>query len=396
VDHITDHMAYVNSRALEIAAIGPETMAGPGGWIDKAADGRPSGLLIEPAAQNLVYRFIPPYPKTELAAAFKQTIAYYHRAGITSCHDAGIGWSYPAADFYDVYRRLEREGDLTLRVYLTTMAEQYKKISELGLGTGFGSPFLRLGGVKLFQDGSIQIQTAALLSPYHHRSDLSGELMMSQETLDELVMAWHLAGFQLAVHANGDRAIESVLTALEKSTAIDNRTDRRHMIIHCQLANIEQLARMKRIGVIPSFFINHVYYWGDRHASIFLGPERSARIDPLASAVKLGLPFTLHSDLPVTPVDPLLAMHNAVNRVTRQGVLLGKEECIGPWDALKAYTIDAARCSFEEDLKGSIKPGRYADFAILSADPLTVPPDTIKDIRVLTTVVGGRRVFGTF
>jgi predicted amidohydrolase YtcJ len=150
---------------------------------------------------------------------------------------------------------------------------------------------------------------------------------------------------------------------------------------------------MKHLGVVPSYFVNHVYYWGDRHVSLFLGPERAARISPLASSLKEGLIFTLHSDLPVTPVDPIFSIHTAVNRITREGKVLGSEERISPLEALKTYTTHAAYCSFEEDIKGSIEVGKLADFAVLSDNPLTVDPEKIKDIQALQTVVGGQSVY---
>jgi predicted amidohydrolase YtcJ len=159
------------------------------------------------------------------------------------------------------------------------------------------------------------------------------------------------------------------------------------------MAGRDQLQRMKRIGVVPSFFVNHVYYWGDRHAELFLGAERAQRIDPLATALKAGLRFTLHSDLPITPVDPLFSMHCAVNRRTSAGVVLGLDECIRPLEALKAYTTWAARCSFDEADKGYIANGKLADFAVVSGDPLLVELDAIKDIRVLQTVIGGTTVY---
>jgi predicted amidohydrolase YtcJ len=153
---------------------------------------------------------------------------------------------------------------------------------------------------------------------------------------------------------------------------------------------------MKKLGVIPSYFVNHVYYWGDRHVSLFLGPERAQRIDPLGSSMKEGLMFALHSDLPVTPVDPIFSIHNAVNRTTRTGKRLGPAEQISVFEALKAYTINAAYCSFEEDIKGSIEEGKLADFIVLSENPLSVESETIKDIRVKATIVGGRLVYGSY
>jgi predicted amidohydrolase YtcJ len=279
---------------------------------------------------------------------------------------------------------------------LTIIEEQYQRLFELGLGTGFGSNFLKLGGVKLFQDGSIQALTAALTDGYLNKPDLKGDLILSQEVLNDLVEKYHSAGLQIAVHANGDRAIESVLQALERAQHLHPRNDHRHMLIHCQLASDDHIRRMKKLGVIPSYFVNHVYYWGDRHASLFLGPERAQRIDPLGSSMKEGLMFSLHSDLPVTPVDPIFSIHNAVNRTTRSGELLGPAERISVFEALKTYTINAAYCSFEESIKGSIEEGKLADFAVLSENPLTVESGAIKDIRVEATTVGGRLVYGSY
>ena len=285
---------------------------------------------------------------------------------------------------------------LGLRVYMTILEPMYRKFIDLGLGQGFGSDFLKLGSVKLFQDGSIQGLTAALSEPYHNKPGFKGDLIMPQETLDELVEKYHGLGFQMAIHANGDQAIESVLRAIERADGIHpGRRDNRHMIIHCQTASDNQILRMKAQGVLPNYFVNHVYYWGDRHESLFLGPERAARLDPLRSTLDQGLRFVLHSDLPVTPVDPLFSMHTAVNRVTRQGKVLGPEQRISPDEALKAYTINAAYSSFEEDIKGSIAPGKLADFTVLSDNPLKVNPAKIKDIQVLRTVVGGRQVYGS-
>ncbi len=393
VSHVSGHLAYSNSMALEIAGIGPETLQPDGGEIHKDDLGNPTGLLKEEAAQRLVVRHIPPYTAAKLKDVLPTAIAYYHQKGITSTHDAAIGYFRNGPQIFQAYRELESEGKLELRIYMTAVEELYREIVKSGLGTGFGSNRLRLGGVKFFQDGSIQANTAALIEAYHNKPDFSGELILSQDTLDNLFEKYHEMGLQIAVHANGDRAIGSVLQALEKANQRHPRKDHRHMIIHCQLASKEHIARMKRLNVIPSYFVNHVYYWGDRHASIFLGPERAQRIDPLAASVQEGLAFTLHSDLPVTPVDPLFSMHCAVNRTTKGGKVLGPHERISPLEALKAYTTHAAYCSFEENTKGSIETGKLADFTLLSGNPLDVSPEKIKDIQVMQTSVGGRTVY---
>jgi predicted amidohydrolase YtcJ len=215
---------------------------------------------------------------------------------------------------------------------------------------------------------------------------------LNRGDLDELVAKYHQKGLQIAVYSNGDAAIESVIAAIEGAQKAYPQNDMRHMIIHCQTASDDHIQRMVQLGIVPSFFANHVYYWGDRHESLFLGPQRAARIDPLGSSLKAGLRFTLHADTPVTPIPPLFSIYCAVNRITRNGKVLGAEECISPYDALKAYTTDAAFCSFEENLKGSITAGKMADFTVLSENPLKVAPENIKDIQVMETVVGGAPV----
>ncbi len=393
ISHVSGHLAYSNSLALEIAGIGPKTPQPDGGGIQKDELGFPTGLLKEEAAQSLVLKHIPPYTAAKLKEVLQTTIAYYHQKGITSSHDAAIGYFRNGPQIVQAYRKLEAEGKLDLRIYMTVVEELYREILKSGLDTGFGSNRLKLGGVKFFQDGSIQANTAALSEAYHNKPGFFGDLTFRQETLDELVEKYHEKGIQIAVHVNGDRAIGSILQALEKAIERHPDKDHRHMIIHCQLATKDHISHMKRLGVIPSYFVNHVYYWGDRHTSIFLGPERAQRINPLAASVQEGLTFTLHSDLPVTPVDPLFSMHCAVNRITKGRRLLGPEEKIPPLEALKAYTIHAAYCSFEENSKGSIETGKLADFTVLSDNPLSVSPEKIKDIQVMRTVVGGRVVY---
>lgn len=392
VSHVSGHLAYSNSLALEIAEIGPETLQPDGGKIQKDELGVPTGLLEEEAAQHLVVQHIPPYTAAKLKDVLATAITYYHQNGITSTHDSAIGYFRNGPQILLAYRELETEGKLELRIYMTMVEELYREILKSGLGTGFGSNRLKLGAVKFFQDGSIQANTAALTEAYYNKPGFSGDLIFAQETLDEIVEQYHKRGIQIAIHANGDQAIGSVLEALEKANRLLPRKNHRHMIIHCQLASKDHIKQMKRLGVIPSYFVNHVYYWGDRHASIFLGPERAQRIDPLASSVQEGLKFTLHSDLPVTPVDPVFSMHCAVNRMTKGGEPLGPEERISPLEALKSYTTHAAYCSFEEDIKGSIETGKLADFTVLSDNPLNVSPEKIKDIQVMQTVVGGRTV----
>jgi predicted amidohydrolase YtcJ len=390
--HASGHLSYANSLSLKMAGITGDTPQPAGGTIEKDENGDPTGLLMEPAAQLMVAELLPKPGISEFKAILPDAFARYNQAGITSVHDGAVGMIGQGIPVYSAYRELENEGLLTLRVYLTTMYDFYDNLLNAGMGRGYGSDFLRIGAVKMFQDGSIQGLTAALTEGYHCRSDWCGDFIMPQEEINDLVAHYHEKGLQIAVHANGDAAIESVIIAFENAQAKNPQTDLRHMIIHCQMATDDHIARMKALEIIPSYFPNHVYYWGDRHESLFIGPDRASRIDPVGSSLTAGLRFTLHADTPVTPIAPLHSIHCAVNRLTRSGSILGPDECVSPYDALKAFTVDAAYCSFEEDQKGTISPGKLADFVVLSDNILKVDSQKIKDLLVMKTFVGGKVV----
>jgi len=203
----------------------------------------------------------------------------------------------------------------------------------------------------------------------------------------------HRAGYQIAIHGNGDAAIDDIIYAFEQAQKEYPRADARHRIEHCQMVREDQLDKMKTLGITPSFFAGHVYYWGDRHRGIFMGPERAARISPLKSSVARRIRFTVHDDTPVTPVDPLQLVWVAVNRLTKSNKVLGPQQRVSVKEALRAITIDAAWQNFEEELKGSIEAGKLADFVILAENPLAVKAANIKDIEALETIVGGRTVY---
>jgi predicted amidohydrolase YtcJ len=260
-----------------------------------------------------------------------------------------------------------------------------------------GGDRVRITGVKLFQDGSLQGYTGHLSEPYYKtpagKTDYRGYSNHSQEDLNALVSKYHQAGFQIAIHANGDAAIGEVLTAYREAQRAFPRAGVRHRIEHCQTPRPDQLDAIAEMGVTPSFFVDHVYYWGDRHRDLFLGPERAARISPLASASRRGIRFTIHNDTPVTPVDPLHLVWCAVNRRTRAGMVLGPGERIPVVAALRAVTSEAAWQNGEEDRKGSIVVGKAADFVVLEENPLKVAADRLNQIHVLETIVGGETVY---
>lgn len=268
-----------------------------------------------------------------------------------------------------------------------------------GIITGFGNDMLKVGPIKLFQDGSIQGYTGYLTKPYHvspgEDSSYRGNPIQSRETLTEQVIELHKAGYQIAIHANGDAAIDDVLYAYRKAQEAFPRKDTRHRIEHAQMAREDQLDEMKELGITPSFYVSHTYFWGDQHWETFMGPERAARMSPLKSAEKRGIKFSIHLDTPVTPMNPLQAVWSAVNRTARSGEVIGAGQRVTPMEALRAVTIDAAWQNFEEDIKGSIEEGKYADFVILEENPLSIDPAKIKDIKILETIINGKSVYKT-
>ncbi|MEO7653955.1 MAG: amidohydrolase, partial [Bryobacteraceae bacterium] len=378
VVHISGHLGAANSRALAIANITAKTPKPEGGVIRKdPRSGVPDGVLEE--AGGMVTRHIPPLTAEQRQASIRRAAEVYLARGVTTAVIAGA--AQQALD--DLYRA-ERAGELPLRVVA------FGSGSPL---TGTSSEMIRISGVKFWQDGSIQGNTGYLEKPYHTPvgdASYRGYARRSRAELAARVKELHRAGYQIAIHGNGDAAIDDIISAYADALKETPRSDARHHIEHCQTVREDQLDAIKELGITPSFFSGHVYYWGDRHRDIFLGPQRAARISPLASAQRRGIPFTLHDDTPVTPVNPLLLVWGAVTRITRDGKLLGPGQRISAMQAMRAVTRDAAWQNFEEKHKGSIEPGKLADLVILTANPLTVTPPEIRDIGVVETIVGGK------
>ena len=391
ISHVSGHLGYLNSMALDLAGINRDTPDPSGGTIVKQDDGEPDGLLLENAAFG-VRAIIPEPSREKFKELFIQQIADFNATGITSTHDAAIGMLGDGHDFFLTCRELEQEGRMNIRIYTAVIEDAYNKYDELGVAKGYGSHYVKVGGVKYFQDGSIQGFTGALIEEYHTKPGHFGDLIYPQEVLNEKFIYHQGNGDHIVVHGNGDRAIESILQAFEAAQEAHPRENTRHMLIHAQMAHDDHILRMKKLGIIPSYFINHVYYWGDRHKNIFMGPERAARVDPLARSLELGVPPAVHSDFPITPFDPWFTLHTCVNRLTRSGEVLGPDQRISAYEALRAFTITAAMCSFEEDIKGTIEPGKLADFIVCDRNMLEIDPLEIKDIKVLRTVIGGRTV----
>ncbi len=390
--HTSGHLGVANSRALALAEIAKDTPQPEGGLIRKdPSTGEPTGVIEE--RTTLVGRLVPGYLQEQRLEAVRFCDQQYLAKGVTTTVIAG-GAGNVVPDLLEARRR----GWMHLRANAMLSGGSGEPVPFEEVARRSPLPeFVRTSGVKIWHDGSLQGFTGYLSRPYatqpEGKRDYAGYPSRSRDKLVEMVKNYHRAGYQIAIHANGDAAIDDVLFAFRAAQAELPRPDARHRIEHCQTPREDQLDAIKELGITPSFFVGHVYYWGDRHESIFLGPERAARISPLASALARGIRFTIHNDTPVTPVDPLLLVWSSVNRTMKDGKMLGPQERISPFSALRAVTIDAAWQNFEEKTKGSIEVGKLADLVVLAENPLNVAPARLKGIEILETIVGGETCF---
>lgn len=393
--HISAHFCVLNSAALRLVHIDRNTPDPDGGVIFRDDRGEPTGVLAETAA-FAVYAAMPSDSTEDLAAALERAGDAYLAAGVTTVHDLGVGLMSGPAELA-AYRIALAGGRFRTRVqgFLTPellpgLADGDPTPLEQNIA-GLGDDRFRIAGAKLWADGSIQGLTGHLSEGYACAPHQHGVEIYSPAELTRRVGVLHDAGLQVAVHGNGDAAIETILDAYRTLGDADALRTRRHRIEHCQMAGDRQLERMAESGLLASFFVKHVYYWGDRHRSRFIGEQRASRLDPLRSALRHGIRFGLHSDTPVVPVPPLEGIRCAVRRQTRGGDVLGPDERIGINEALRAYTSDAAHLAFEEGDKGTLEPGRFADIAVLSGDPSADAegPGVEGDTQVTATVIGG-------
>lgn len=391
LSHISVHNKVANSAALKMAGISASTPDPPGGKIDRDEHGEPTGVLWE-WAMDLMQPHLPEATADDIRRYLREGATHYLAAGVTSTVEAALGLVNGMEDAR-AFARVAETGEVPLRLGAAILYPLWKELQG-GSGPGLdwpGNPgWVRPTAVKFFQDGSIQLRTAALREPYHGETGPADHhLIWPQEELDRMVADAHESGWQIWTHGNGDAAISSILDAYGQALKDRPAEDFRHRIEHCQTAGEDQLDRMRDLGVVASFFAPHVWYWGDRHREVFLGPGRAARIDPLASASAKGVRFGLHNDTPVTPISPLLSISAAVSRLTSGGLALGPEQAISVDQALRSMTLDSAYLAFEENVKGSLTAGKLGDVVVLEADPHEVSPQDIKDIPVTMTIVGG-------
>ena len=398
--HTSAHLCVVNGVVLADLGVDAAATEIPGGRVATDDDGRPTGLLEE-RAQLLVGSLVYPYPLAELADAIARAAAEYLKEGVTSCTEAGIGGGWVAHSPAELaaYQLARDQGRLGVRVELMTAGEVLHPLGahagdgrplglDLGITSGFGDEWLRLGATKIFADGSLVGRTAAMNDPYAG-SDQVGYLQADAADLQALIIAAHRSGWQVATHAIGDRAIDVVLDAYEQALERYPRRDPRHRIEHFAVVGPEQLARAAALGVIAVPQGRFASELGDGMLAA-VGQDRHAWLYRLRSLLAAGMVLPGSSDRPVVAGAPLLGIHDMVNRQTSSGAPFNPDEAITAGQALRAWTWGSAYASRQEHVKGSIAPGMLADLVVLSEDPTTVAPARIAGLEVLATVVGGQ------
>lgn len=387
VQHSNGHLLNVSRKVLELAGIDANTDVE---GVMKDADGNPSGELGEMAAQFMAYRVTDVRRFDEINAedlrSFARTAT---NVGVTTATDL-----HARVQDQNVKNYVEVTQDPNYPLRLVPAAGCLTMSIEEGPGhvadlKRHNNDKLFFGLCKIMTDGSIQGFTGRLKWPGYFNGKPNGIWNLPPQTLTNMVEAYHLAGLQMHMHTNGDEASELMIDAIEKALHKSPRPDHRHTLTHCQMADESQFRRMAQLGICSNLFANHIYYWGDQHYCQTMGPDRAMRMDACATAKRIGVPFTIHSDAPVTPLDPLFTAWCAVNRQTASGRILGPNERIDVEDALRAITLGAAFTLRLDHLVGSIEPGKYADFAVLDDDPTAVPVEALKDVPVWGTVIDG-------
>ncbi len=397
VFHASAHLASVNSAMLERGGITAATTT-PG--VGRRADGSPNGELQEPPAMMLARDGLATVGRASQTEDAKWNYAFEARnAGVTTLCDLGTSQVSDPAQVA-AWSRAVNDPAYPCRVVVATSSafggvQDPDQLAAIGREVmESNSAKLRFGVVKLVLDGSIQGFTARLRWPFYFRPPEghpgNGQWLIPPDQLSDVVEAFHRAGLTVHCHCNGDQASEVFINAVEEALRRHPRADHRHTVQHCQMTTPAQYRRMATLGIAANIFANHLFYWGDQHRDLTLGPARADYIDACATAIGAGVEIALHSDAPVTPFGPLHTMWCAVNRTTASGVTLGAHERITAAQALRAVTLGPAFQMHLDHEVGSLEPGKFADIAILDDDPLSVDPSSIRDVGVVGTMLGGR------
>jgi predicted amidohydrolase YtcJ len=387
VEHRGGHTAWVNSLAFKSAKIDQNTPDPAGGKYDHdPATGRLNGHIRENA--KTVFQLLIPsnFTRDDHREGVKLISKMMSRTGITSVTDAG-----GTPDDLRAYQDARDSGDLSLRVYCHIYHSFIDQVLAAGVKTGLGDEWVRVGAQKALCDGSISERTARLSQPYVGRPGDYGILVTPEDQLYEISRKAHAAGWQLGTHANGDIAIDITLRVYERLQREMPRRNPRFRLEHCTVVNDALVQRIKALGAIPTPFSTYVYYHGEKMKEY--GPERLNNMFALRSFIDAGIRPTQASDYPPGPFEPMMALQSEVTRTDIKGSVWGPKQKITLEEAIRVGTMHGAYASYEEDLKGSIEPGKLADLVVLGKDPFKTDPSELINIPVERTMVGGQWVW---
>jgi predicted amidohydrolase YtcJ len=392
--HVSGHLATLNTKALDMSGLLHPGKDAAGGMVRMEADGRTASGVIEEGAMFKVMLSLPRPSAEQQVAAMKAAQDIYARNGLTTAQDGAT-----TPDAWAMLQAVSRQGGLFIDVHaLPLVILPFPGIDAVR----FNAPYegrLRAAGVKIVLDGSPQGRTAWLSQHYHvapagRAADYAGYQQISDDQLKAMLRTAAAHGRQVYAHVNGDAAIQQLIDGVRAVNGEGGATLKRTIAIHSQTARLDQLQAMKQLDIEPTFFASHTYYWGDWHREVTLGPIRADRISPQRDAFDAGLRPTIHNDSPVVPPDMIRLIWSAVTRRTRSHDILGPAERVSVYEALQEVTSNAAYEIHEEGLKGTLEPGKLADFVILDGDPLAIAPEDMLGLHVVATVKEGRFVFG--
>ena len=386
VSHRGGHTIFVNSAALKVAGVDEKTPDPAGGRYEHDSSGKLTGFVADAAAARF-QQFIPDKAtRGDLREGAALISKMFTSKGVTSACDADAG-----PDAVQGYQDARDSGELRLRTYCLIHAADLPHFMDAGIHSGFGDEWLRIGGVKQYVDGSISERTAWLSQPYLGIPDYKGLQVTPKEQLLETSRTAHRAGWQLATHANGDLAIDEILGIYEQVQREAPRSDPRFRIEHCTLLNDSLIQRMSKLKVIPAPFSCYVYFHGD--VMHFYGEERTRHMFPMRSFLDAGLRPTDASDYTASPSHPMMWLQSQLTRTDPKGNAWGANQRITIEEAIRCGTVHGAYASFEDGVKGSITPGKFADLVVLAQDPFKTDPSALKNVSVERTMVGGKWMY---